>query len=155
MEVLCSKFEKIWRNFCHFEKFWSQNRFFSHTSSASTHSLMIGTLAGGKLCIFGFFMVSYAFSEMDEAFHQVLDDQRGQNTMKITVLPPFSAAGSTYGRMNFWRGKWAPNWEILLGLDSRHLGLSNKLSGAWFWCREVPQKQAVRRATHRAQARYA
>jgi len=78
MEGLRSEFEKIRRNFCHFEIFWPKNRFFSYTSSASTRSLLIGTLAGGKLYIFGFFMVGYACSSISKEFHQVLDDQKGQ-----------------------------------------------------------------------------
>ena len=78
MEGLRSEFEQIQRNFCHFEIFGLKNRFFSYTSSASTRSLLIGTLAGGKLYIFGFFMVIYALSSISEAFHQVLDDQKAQ-----------------------------------------------------------------------------
>ena len=48
-----------------------------------------------------------------------------KNTMKTTLLPPFAPAGSTSGRKKFWRDKWAPNWEIPLGLDSQHPGISN------------------------------
>ena len=76
MEGIHSEFEQIRRNFCHFEIFGPKNSFFSCTSSASTCSLLIGTLAGGKLCIFMFFMVSYACTVISEAFHQVLYDQR-------------------------------------------------------------------------------
>ena len=72
MEGLRSEFEKIRRNFCHFEIFGLQNRFFNPTCSVLTRALMIGTLAGGKLYIFGFVMVSYACSSMAKAFHHVL-----------------------------------------------------------------------------------
>ena len=78
MEGLRSKFEQIQRNFCHFEIFWSKNRFFSYTSSASTCSLFFGTLAEGKIYISRFFMVIFACSSISKAFHQVLDDQRAQ-----------------------------------------------------------------------------
>jgi len=78
MEGLRSEFEQFRRNFCHFEIFGLQNRFFSSTRIASTRALMIGTLAGGKIYSFGFVMVSYACSSMAKAFHQVLDDQMGQ-----------------------------------------------------------------------------
>jgi len=66
---------------------------------------MIGTLSGGKIYIFGFFKVSYACSSMAKAFHQVLDDQKGQKHHEITFLPLFAPAGSTCGRMKFSRGK--------------------------------------------------
>ena len=76
MEDLHSEFERIRRNFCHFEIFGPKNRFFGYMSSAPARSLLIGTLARGKLCIFGFVMVSYACSVIFEEFHQVLDGQK-------------------------------------------------------------------------------
>ena len=76
MEGLHSEFEQIRRNFCHFEIFGPKNSFFRSMGSVLARFLLIGTLARGKICIFGFFMVSYACSIIAEAFHQVLDDQK-------------------------------------------------------------------------------
>jgi len=113
MEGLHSEFEQIWRNFCHFEIFGLQNRFFSPTRSASTRLLMIGTLAGGKIYSFGFFMVSYACSSMEEEFHQVLDDQKGQKHHENHLSATFCTS-----RKYLWEN------EILKGQLSSKLGNS-------------------------------
>jgi len=78
MEGLHSEFERIRRKFCHFENFGPQNKFFGYTRSAHARSLLIGTLAGGKIYIFGFVMISYTFSAISEAFHRDLDGQKAQ-----------------------------------------------------------------------------
>lgn len=75
MEGLCSKFQQIRRNFCHFEIFGLKKQFFRSMGSVSAHSLLIVTLVGEKTYIFWFLMVSYTRSVISEAFHQVLDDQ--------------------------------------------------------------------------------
>jgi len=50
---------------------------------------MIGTLAVGKLYIFGFFMISYACSSMAKAFYQVLDDKKSQKHHENHLLFTF------------------------------------------------------------------
>jgi len=110
MEGLHSEFEQIWRNFCHFEIFWPKNRFFRYTSSVSTRSLLIETPVGGKLYIFGFFMVIYAFSIIAEAFHQVLDDQKTQKHHANHLAATFCTT-----RKYFWEN------EVLEGKMSSKL----------------------------------
>jgi len=46
-------------------------------------------------------------------------------------------------------GKIHPNLEIPLGLETKKVGLSNKLSWAQFGILEVPQNQLQSGATHR------
>ena len=114
MEGLRSEFEQIRRNFCRFEIFWSKNRFFSYTSSASMCSLFFGTLSEGNLCIFGFFMVIYAFSSISEAFHQVLDDQKAQKHHENHLVATFCTS-----RKYFWEN------DVLEGKMSSKLGNYN------------------------------
>ena len=71
-----------------FLKFWLQNRFFCPTCRATRRALMIGTSSGGKLDIFGFFMINYAFSGM-EAFHQILDGLKGQKHLENHLSATF------------------------------------------------------------------
>ena len=78
MEGLRSEFEQIRRKFCHFEIFWSKNRVFSYVGRSLIGSLFFETLAGGDFYIFGFFMVIYASSEVNLAFHRNLDGQKAQ-----------------------------------------------------------------------------
>ena len=59
MRDLQSKFEGIWRKFCHFWIFWSQNRFFCPMRSATLRALMIGRSFGGKVDISGFFYENF------------------------------------------------------------------------------------------------
>ena len=105
MEGLRSEFEQIRRNFCHYEIFWSQNRFFNYTSSASMRSLLIGTLVGGKLCIFVFVMVSYACSVIAEAFHQILDDQKVQKHHENHLAATFFTSRKYFWENEFLEGK--------------------------------------------------
>ena len=70
-------------------KFWSQNRFFRPTRRATWRALMIGTSSGGKLDNFGFFMINYAYSEMTERFHQILDGLKGQKHSKNGLSATF------------------------------------------------------------------
>ena len=111
MEGLCSKFEQIQRNVCHFEIFWSKNRFFRYTGSASICSLLFRTLSEGNLCIFGFFMVSYAFLGISEAFHQILDGQKAQKHHENHLAATFCSS-----RKYFWEN------EVLEGKMSSKLG---------------------------------
>ena len=66
----------------------------------------------------------------------VLEKCQKYRCLKRIDAPP----GSSVGRFDFLQGKWAPNWEMPLGLDSRHPGISNKISWAWFSLHEVLQK---------------
>jgi len=56
---------------------------------------------------------------MAKKFGQVLSPQEVKNTLKMTSPPLISHTKSSLGRLRFWRGKWAPNPEIPLGLESR------------------------------------
>jgi len=87
--------------------------FFSPMRSASTRSLMIGTLSGWKIYIFGFFMVSYACSSMSKTFHQVLDDQKGQKHQENHLSATFCTS-----RKYLWEN------EVLEGQMSSKLGNS-------------------------------
>ena len=144
------------------EQFWSilnfffvKNRFLPSTRSAPRGTLKMGRSISQKVCIFGFVMMKYTCLATAKTFHQVLGPQKVKKHAKSDLLPLFGHTGSSLGRMHFWRGKWAPNWEIPLGLESRHLDLSNKPTWASFGSLEVPQKWAERRATRRDLARYA
>ena len=74
---------------------------------------MIGTPFGGKLDIFGFFMEIHACSEMAEAFHQVLDDQKGQKHHENHLSANFCTS-----RKYLWEN------EVLEGKMSSKLGNS-------------------------------
>ena len=118
MEGLHSEFERIRRKFCHFENFGPKNRFFGYRRSVHACSLLIGTLAGEKICIFWFFMVIYTCSAIAEAFHQVLDGQQAQKHHENHLVATFChsrkflwANASLRGKMSFkfknstWVGK--------------------------------------------------
>jgi len=51
---------------------------------------MIGTSSGGKLDIFGFFMINYACSGMAEIFHQVLGGLKCQKHLENCLSATFS-----------------------------------------------------------------
>ena len=149
------KIQRIWSNFGQFWIFFVKNRFLPSTRSAPPATLKMGKSISQKLRIFGFFMTKYTCLATAKTFHQVLSPQKVKKHAKNDLLPLFGHTGSSLGRLHFWRGKWAPNWEIPLGLESRHPALSNKPTLASFGCREVPQKWAQRCATRREMARYA
>ena len=58
---------------------------------------------------------------------------------KMASLPHFWHTQSSLGRMKIWRGKWAPNWEIPVGLESRQDKLSNKPIWAHFGHLQCPK----------------
>ena len=89
---------------------------------------MIGALVGGKICIFGFFMVSYAFSEMAEAFHQVLDDQKGQKHHENHLSATFCTSRQYLWENEVLEGQMSSKLGNSTWLDSRNPGISNKLS---------------------------
>ena len=82
-------FNKFGENFVIFDFFWSQNRVFCPTHSATWHALMNGTFSRGKLGIFGFSMINYACSGMAERFHQVLGGLKGQKHLENDLSATF------------------------------------------------------------------
>jgi len=51
--------------------------------------------------------------------------------------------------MNIWRGKWAPNSRIIVGLESRQDSLSDKPTWAHFGHLKVPQNKPQSSPTYR------
>ena len=58
--------------------------------------------------------------------------RKSEKHAKNDFLPLFWHTRSNLGRLQFWRGKWSPNLEIPLGLESRHPEISNKPTFASF-----------------------
>ena len=79
--------------------------------------------------------------------------RKSKKEQKNDFLPHFWDTESSLGRLQFWRGKWPPNSEILVGLEIRLTELSNKPTLAQFGHWEVPQMWSQRRATRQAEAR--
>jgi len=100
------------------------------------------------VCIFGFIMENHDYWYLDKKFGHVLSPYEVKNTLKMTSLPLISHTESSLGRLKFWRGKWEPNSEIPLGLESRQVGISNKHTWAQFGLYRVPQNQQQSSATH-------
>ena len=149
------KFQEILSNFGQFWLFCATHRFLLWTRSTPRTTLKMGKSIYKKLSIFGFFMKNYTCSAMAKTFHQVLSPQKVKKHAKNDFLPLFGHTRSSLGRLQFWRGKWTPNWEITLGLESRHPDLSHKPTFASFGCLEVPQNVAQKRATRWELGRYA
>ena len=68
---------------------------------------------------------------------------------KMASLSLFGHTESSLGRMKFWRGNWASNSEILVGLESRQVKIYNKPTWAHFWHMQVPQNRPQSSTTHR------
>ena len=85
---------------------------------------------------------------MKKKFGHDLSLEEVKNTQKMTSLPLFWHTGSSLGRMKIWRGKWAPNSEIPLGLEIRQAKISNKHTWAQFGFLQVPQNRLQSGATH-------
>ena len=113
-------------------------------------SLFFGTLAEGKFCIFGFFMVKLCILRHCRSISSDSGwSKRLKNTMKTTLLPPFAPAGSTSGRMKSLEGQISSKFGNYTCFGYSNIqGFPNELSCAQFGCREVPQNQAERRSTH-------
>ena len=148
MKKLQPKFQEIWGIFGILANFCTKNRVFLSLRRATWRALMIGSSKWKKVYIFGFFKKNHDFWCMAKKFGQVLSPQEVKNTQKMTSLPLFCHTGSNPGRLKFWRGKWHPNLEITLGLESRQAGLSNKHTWAQFGLQEVPQNQLHSGAAH-------
>ena len=146
--TLSPNFKNFGTHFSNFDFFWPKHRFFSSTRRATWRALMIGSSSWVKICIFGFFMKIYACLHMDNRFWQVLGFQKGQKHPKTDLSTPFGNTWSSVGRNHFWRGKWKPNSEISLVLESRHADLSNKLNWSQFGHREGLHNQLQTGATH-------
>lgn len=86
---------------------------------------------------------------LDKKFGQDLSLHEVKNTQKMTSLPLFWHTGSSLGRMKIWRGKWAPNSEIPVGLEIRQDRISNKHTWAHFGLLQVPQNRLPSGAAHR------
>lgn len=89
---------------------------------------------------------------MDLRFYEVLGLQKVKKGAKNDFLPHFWDTESSLGRLQFWRGKWPPNSEILVGLESRLIYLSKTPTLAQFGHLEVPQKWSQRRTTRQPEA---
>ena len=76
-------------NILSFLNFWSQNKFFCPTRSATLRALTIGRSSGGKIDIYGFFMKIYACSGMAEIFYQVLSGLKGQKHLQNGLSATF------------------------------------------------------------------
>jgi len=59
-------------------------------------------------------------------FGGVLGHQKGKKHLKIALSAIFGPIGSSAVRTDFRRGKWMPNSEIPLVIESRKIDLSNK-----------------------------
>ena len=127
------KIIQIYSNFCHFEIFGPKNSFFSYTSSASTRSLLIETLVGGKICIFGFFMVSYACSVISEEFHQILDDQKAQKHHENHLAATFCHSKKYLWENAVLRGQMSSKWEnsTWVGKHTSRAFQKSNLSSIW------------------------
>ena len=82
-------------------------------------------------------------------FYRFWASRRVKNTLKMTILPLSGQTGSSVRRTHFWSGKWKPNLEILLVLESRQAELSNKSTWSQFGHREGLQNWLQTSATHR------
>jgi len=75
--------------------------------------------------------------------------KRSKKTSKMTFLPLFGHTISSVGRTQFWMGKWRPNLEITLVLESRQIDISNKSTWSKFGAWEGLQNHLQKGATHR------
>ena len=69
---------KFGENFVIFKFLGQKTGFAVKWVARSCAHFFFGTLAGGNFYIFGFFMVNYASSEVNLAFHRNLDGQKAQ-----------------------------------------------------------------------------
>jgi len=72
----------------------------------------------------------------------------GQKHPKSDLSAPILTHRKQSWEIAVWRGKWAPNLEISLRLESRQVGISNKHTWAQFGFQKVPQMQLQSGATH-------
>ena len=89
----------------------------------------------------------YWFS--DKKIGQDLSLLEVKNTQKRTSLPLFWHTGSSLGRMKIWRGKWAPNSKIPVGLESRQDRFSKNPTWAHFGHSQVSQNRPRSSVVHR------
>ena len=144
------KFWAVWVNFGFFQAIY---RFSPLTGLTPRATLHLGNSILQKLSISRLVMKSYICSSMAKRFYEVLGLQKVKKQAKNNFLPHFLHTESSLGRLQFWRGKWQPNSEIPLGLESRHPEFSNKPTFASFGHLKGPQKCSQRRATRQDLAR--
>lgn len=87
--------------------FWLQNRFSCPTRRATLCALTFERSSGGKIYIFGFVMINYAYSEISERFHQVLDGLKGQKHSKNDLSATFCTSRNQSWEIVVFEGKLA------------------------------------------------
>jgi len=100
-------------------------------------------------CSFRFNMENHDYWCPGKKFWQDLGLLKVKKHPKMASLPLFWHTENNLGRMNIWRGKWAPNSKIPIGLESRQDRLSNKSTLAHFWHLQVPQNRPQSGTMHR------
>ncbi len=128
--------------------FWSKHRIFLPVRRATGTALRIGSSKLEMACIFGFSMQNHDYWCLENKFGHDLSLQEAKNTQKMASLPLFWHTGRSLGRMKIWRGKWAPNTKIPLGLEIRQARPSNKHTWGHFGLRKVPQNSLQSIAMH-------
>ena len=73
--------------------------------SATLRVLTIERSSGGKIDIFGFFMINYACSRMDEIFHQVLGGLKGQKHLENGLFSTFCTHRNQFWEIEVLEGK--------------------------------------------------
>ena len=142
------KFQEVWIIFGILANFCAKNRVFLPVRRATSTALRIASSKSQMVCIFGFNMKNHNHWCLDKEFGHDLSLQEVKNTEKMTSLPLFWHTGSSLRRMKIWRGKWAPNSEIPLGLASRQARLSKKHTWSHFGLLQVPQNSLQIGAAH-------
>lgn len=84
-----------------------------------------------------------------EIFDKSWASKRVKNTSKMLTLPLFGHTGSSFGRTDFWRGKWTPNSKIPLVLEIRQIDISNKPTWRKFGEGEGLQNRLGKNVMHR------
>ena len=98
-------FKEFGENFVNFEIFGHKTDPPPRTRSASFRALMIGTSSGGKIDIFGFFMINYACLRMSEIFHQVLGGLKGQKHLENGLSATFCSHRNQSWEIELLEGK--------------------------------------------------
>ena len=100
-------------------------------------------------CIFGFSMENHNYWCSAKKFWQGMSLQKVKKHPKMASLPLFWHTESSLGRMKIWRGKWAPNSKIPVGLESIQDRLSKKPTWAHFGHLKVTQNSPQSSKAHR------
>ena len=103
--VFAPNLSKFGKNFVILKYFGLKTGFSVKRVAHSYAHFFFGTLAEGNLCIFGFFMISYASSGISEAFHQILDGQKAQKHHENHLAATFCTSRKYFSENEVWRGK--------------------------------------------------